>query len=92
MEVIHMRPGERFFNSYMREGARRYVVVAGHVVVAVEGDAHDGQGEEVTRSDVPDLNGGVHDGMTGELEEYHTHSDEDRHDREDTDVTEGIHG
>ena len=59
--------------------------------MAVEGDAHDGKSEKITRSDVPDLNGGVDDGLDGELVEDNADSDEDGKDGEDTDITQGIH-
>ena len=93
MEVIHMRPGERSFSSYgVTRESDGYIVVARHVVVAVEGDAHHGDHAEELVGDVEGLDGGAHHGVRDELTEHHAHRDEDGEDGDDGDVLQRVHG
>lgn len=75
----------------MTEDGEADVVVARHVVVAVEGYAHDGDDAEELGGDVERLDGGVDHRVRNELTEDHAHRDEDGENGDDGDVLQGVH-
>lgn len=74
-----------------RRGEGGYVVVARHVVVAVEGHAHHRDDADDARCDVHQLHRRVHRGVGREGHGDHAGGDENGEDRHDGDVFERIH-
>lgn len=70
---------------------RGNVVIAGDVVVAVEGDAHHGNDAENAGGEAAELHGGTDDGVRREGGGDDAGGDQDGEDGHDGDVLEGVH-